>query len=635
VDFFKKGLNTFSTRAPPTDSGPTFSTPSMGSRAGLFGKLAIPQSVRVLSDALLLLSARFLNRKAEVLWVSPCVSVQGRSLMSNGSDGLFHRPRWRWAPLLAALMTVFLVPCHAHSQTSSTGALSGFALDPTGALLPDVVVRLANKDTATTRSATSDKEGRFSFLLLPPGEYEIQATRQGSVSIVGNATVYINVTETLRLELHLRLATVVHSISVSEESEMIQTDDYALGRVANETAVIGLPLVTRNFAQITSLSPGVITGVDNAGELGLGGTALSQIGRSNDGLYVHGARSYDNNFQMDGISVSDVQGSAAGSGGIPIPNPDSIQEFKVQTGLYDAAYGRYGGANVSLITKTGGNAFHGALFEFFRNEALDANDYFLNQTGQRRPVLKQNQFGFTLGGPIKRDKFLFFGSYQGTRQVNGVAAGQSRIACSASLSEPPLTNDRTPAGLGRLFGGMSGMQGGTAINADGSNINPVALTLLNLKLSDGTFLIPTPQTVDPAKPLALQGFSTFTDPCHFNEDQYSTNFDYLARKNSQISARFFLANDDETVTFPGNGLNPSGNIRGFPSPSNTAFIVFSLAHNYTFRNALLNQARIGYIRTRTSTEAGAPFKWSDVGVAEGEMSNNNELPSLHILGSSR
>jgi hypothetical protein len=336
---------------------------------------------------------------------------------------------------------------------------------------------------------------------------------------------------------------------------------------------------------------------------------------------------------MDGISVSDVQGSAAGSGGIPIPNPDSIQEFKVQTGLYDAAYGRYAGANVSLITKTGGNAFHGALFEFFRNEALDANDYFLNQTGQRRPVLKQNQFGFTLGGPIKRDKFLFFGSYQGTRQLNGVAAGQSRTACSASLSEPPFTNDRTPAGLGRLFGGMSGMQGGTAINADGSNINPVALTLLNQKLSDGTFLIPTPQTVDSAKPLALQGFSTFTDPCHFNEDQYLTNVDYLARENSQISARFFLANDDETVTFPGNGLNPSGNIRGFPSPSNTAFIVFSLAHNYTFRNASLNQARIGYVRTRTSTEAGAPFKWSDVGVAEGEMSNNNELPSLQILGS--
>src|SRR5271170_4188128 len=182
---------------------------------------------------------------------------------------------------------------------------------------------------------------------------------------------------------------------------MVQTDNSALGRVVNGSTITGLPLVTRNFAQIAGLSPGVAVGVYNAGELGLGGTALSQIAPSNDGIFVHGARSYDNNFLLDGVSVSDVQGSAAGSGGIPIPNPDSIQEFKVQTGLYDAAYGRYAGANVSLVTKTGSNAFHGTVFEFFRNEVLNANDFFLNQTDQPRPVLKQNQFGFAFGGPIK------------------------------------------------------------------------------------------------------------------------------------------------------------------------------------------------------------------------------------------
>src|SRR5205085_6140796 len=131
-----------------------------------------------------------------------------------------------------------------------------------------------------------------------------------------------------------------------------------------EVAVGGLPLVTRNFAQIASLSPGVSTGVYNAGELGLGGTAQSQIAKSNDGIYVHGARSYDNNFELDGISVSDVQGSASGSGGIPIPNPDTIEEFKVQTGLYDSAFGRYAGANISVITKTGNDEYHGTAFEF-------------------------------------------------------------------------------------------------------------------------------------------------------------------------------------------------------------------------------------------------------------------------------
>ncbi len=556
-----------------------------------------------------------------------------RSFAGNTIHGYHRRPRCRRSVLLVIVTIALVFSSRVRSQTASTGALTGVALDPTGAVLTGVVVRLTSQDTGAIQSATTNKDGRFNLLLLPPGRYDLQARTTGSDSLIASATVDVSVTEVVHLELHLRLSTVFSSIKVSAEAATVQTDSSALGKVVNETAVSGLPLVTRNFAQIASLPPGVSTGVYNAGELGIGGTALSQIAKSNDGIYVHGARSYDNNFQIDGVSVSDVQGSASGSGGIPIPNPDSIQEFKVQTGLYDAAYGRYGGANVSVITKTGSNAFHGTVFEFFRNELLNANDFFLNQTGQSRPVLKQNQFGFALGGPVKKDTLLFFGSYQGTRQVNGIAAGQSRTACTASFSEPPLTNARTPSELGKIFGGMTGAQGGTAIKPDGSNINPVALTLLNFKLSDGSFLIPTPQTVDPTKPLAQQGFSVFTDPCHFDENQFSTNVDYLNRPNSRFAVRFFLADDDAIVTFPGNGLNPAGNIPGFPSPSASEFRVFSLAHTYTFRNGSLNEARIGYVRTTTTTEARTPFHWSDVGVAEGEMSHNNDLPSLEITGS--
>jgi hypothetical protein len=537
-----------------------------------------------------------------------------------------------WIHFRTAAIAVLLAGC-VSAQTASTGALTGVAFDPSGAVLPSAIIRLVNRDTGANRSATSDESGRFSFLLLAPGKYELQASRTASATLLASATTNVSVTEVVHIELHLRLTTVFHSTKVFAEPTMVQTDNSALGKVVNEAAVGGLPLVTRNFAQIASLSPGVSTGVYNAGELGLGGTAQSQIAKSNDGIYVHGARSYDNNFQLDGISISDVQGSALGSGGIPIPNPDSIQQFKVQTGQYDAAYGRYGGANVSLISKTGANDFHGTAFEFLRNEVLNANDVFLNRANQPRPVLKQNQFGFAFGGPIKKDKLLFFGSYQGTRQVNGIAAGQSRTACTASLTEPPLTDDRTRAALGKMFGGMTGTEGGTAIRADGSNINPVALAVLNLKLPDGTFMIPTPQTVDTKKSFVQQGFSVLTEPCHFSEDQFSTNIDYVARPNSKIVGRFFLADDDQVVTFPGNGVNPAGNIPGFTSPSDSGFRVFSLAHTYTFRNAWLNEARIGYVRTRTTTEAQTPFKWSDVGVTEGEMSHNNELPSLNILGS--
>ena len=517
-------------------------------------------------------------------------------------------------------------------QTASTGAVTGVTLDPSGAVLPSVSVDLTNESAGERKSATSDENGRFGFLLLPPGKYEIRASKT-DFEPLRILRLDVQVTETLRLELHLQVAKRFERAEVFTNPPMTQTETSALGRAVNDSAVSGLPMVNRNFTQIASLSPGVVAGVFNAGELGLGGTALAQIAKSEDGIYVHGARSYDNNWQLDGIGVSDVQGSAGASGGIPIPNPDALQEFKVQTALYDAAYGRFGGGNISVITKTGSNTFHATVFEFVRNNILNANDFFLNKVGQQRPDLKQNQFGITFGGPIRKDKLLFFGSYQGTRQVNGLAAGQSRAACSATVSEPPLTDDRSPAALGRLFGGLTGGLGGVAVNPDGSNINPIALALLNDRLPDGNFLIPAPQTIDPSKPLASQGFSAFATPCSFSEDQFLLNLDYVASQKSRITARFFNADSSQRVTFPGNGLNPAGNTPGFTSPGNSDFRVFSLAHTYVRSNTWLNAARIGYVRTMTGSKAEGPFKWSDVGVSEGELNDNNELPSLNILGS--
>jgi hypothetical protein len=186
----------------------------------------------------------------------------------------YCRGYWRWARILVALTIAMTFPSRTNSQTPSTGALTGVTLDPTGAVLPDVVVRLTNKDTGATASVTSDKEGRFSLLLLPPGRYGLQADRTGFDTLITTPTINVSVTETVYIELHLRLATVFHSVEVSAQPTMVQTNSSSLGRIVNAIAVTGLPLVTRNFAQIASLSPGVTTGVYNAGELGLGGTAL-------------------------------------------------------------------------------------------------------------------------------------------------------------------------------------------------------------------------------------------------------------------------------------------------------------------------------------------------------------------------
>jgi TonB dependent receptor/Carboxypeptidase regulatory-like domain len=533
---------------------------------------------------------------------------------------------------LAVVIFTFACTERLAAQTPSTGSVTGIALDQSNAVVPGVVVSLSIANSPQSQIAVSDDLGRFAFVPVRPGIYDIDASKTGFKELK-LLDIRVHVTETLRVELHLQLETHVERVQTAAEPLMAQVDRSALGRVVNKTAIQDLPLVTRNFSQIVSLSPGVTAGVSNASELGLGATAQSQIGRSNDGIYVHGSRSYDNNWQLDGISVSDVQSTGATSGGIPIPNPDTLEEFKMQTALYDAAFGRSVGADVSIITKKGSNQYHGTAFEFLRNDVLNANDFFLNRTGHPRPDLKQNQFGFSAGGPILKDRLFLFSSYQGTRQINGLAAGQARIACSASLSEPPLTSDRSAAAIGKLFGGMKGAQGGVAINSDGSNLNPVALTLLNLKLPDGSYLIPNPQTIDPSKPFATQGFSVFSEPCHFNEDQGLFNIDYAASQNNQIAARFFISGSDQTVTFPSNGFNPIGNISGFASPGNSRFVVFSLADTYALNKNSLNEFRIGYVRTQTGTEAEAPFSWSDVGVAESDMNRSSELPSLNILGS--
>jgi hypothetical protein len=206
-------------------------------------------------------------------------------------------------------------------------------------------------------------------------------------------------------------------------------------------------------------------------------------------------------------------------------------------------YGRGAGANVEVITKSGGNQIHGSVFEFLRNDKLDANDFFLNQQHQPRSVMKQNQFGASLGAPIIKDKFFIFGSYQGTRQVNGLSAG--------SLSSnflPPLTDDRSQKTLGQEFCGQRGQQDtknvGVTIACDGSNINPVAQKLLNVKLPNGTFLIPTPQTITNG-----QGFSAFSLPGRFTEDQFLINGDYVISAKHRLTERYFYARAPQDIPF--------------------------------------------------------------------------------------
>jgi len=526
----------------------------------------------------------------------------------------------RIASLFIMSVFAFLATSPVWAQTGSTGALTGTVTDPSGAVVPGVDIAVTNEATGEVRRTITSNAGVFSLPLLAPGSYRLEASLVGFKSTVRSGLV-ISVTETTRVNIQLTVGEISELVEVTAAGALVQTDSSALGRVADERLVSSLPLATRNFTQILSLSPGIIQGVNNATELGRGSG-----GKVTGNVYVGGSRPSDNSFRMDGLDVNDYHAAVAGTTtGAAIPNPDAIAEFKVQVSQYDASFGGNAGANVNVISKTGSNELHGSIFEFLRNEALNSSDFFFNKTGQRKPIMKQNQFGFSVGGPIVKEKLLFFLSYQGTRQLQNFSGGGVRANCSSPVVLPPLTNDRSPAALGALFAGQRGRAGGV-VSADGSNINPVALTLLQKKLPDGSYLIPTPQIINPSLPLLSQGLSVFGDRCTFDEDQFVINIDYLQTEKSRFSARFFWANSMQMVPFP------LGNTPGFPVTAENQMRVASLSHSYVFTPRLFHEIRVGLSRYVTDNDSQTAFSFGEVGI---NAPPTAVTPDINVSGSFR
>lgn len=527
--------------------------------------------------------------------------------------------------LLASLFSLLLFCRISFAQTAGTGAISGVITDASGAVVPGATVTVTNAATGDTRTVKSTPEGNYSATLLPPGTYSVTVSKEGFKESKHTGIV-VSVTETQALTIKLEVGSTSQTVEVSASASILQTESPSLGRVTNGEMVETLPLVTRNFSQIIGLSPGVNAEITNAAQLGRGGAQQT--------LSASGSSEMDNNFQMNGVGVNDVQESGVFSGGIPVPNPDSIQEFKVQTAAYDASYGRNGGANVNVVTKGGANDFHGSLFEFFRNTALNANDFFRNELGQPRAVLRQNQFGFTFGGPVKKNKLTFFTSFQGTRQANGIAP-----TCSTVFEEPLLTDtNRTAAGLGALFAGQSGFAGtgggANVVQANGSNISPQAIAFLNLKLPNGQFLVPNPQARNPGSTNpATAGISAISDPCPFNELEYMVNADWNQSSKSKWEERFFLVNSQSTFTLntPNSGGPP---LLGFATQNPNHFRNLQLSNEYVLTSNLLNQLLLGYNRVWSPTLQSTPFAWSDIGVIapSGPFNFENSVPQLNIGG---
>jgi hypothetical protein len=480
----------------------------------------------------------------------------------------------------------------AFAQNQTTGSIAGSVKDQNGALLASAEVKVSNKATGEKRNVVTDNEGSYAVPLLAPGTYSVRVGYSGFADAVFE-TVQVAVTETTRVNAELAVAGPDAQSVLSDP--LIHEDGPGLGRVVDSRAVSGLPLATRNFTQILALSPGTVVSLpDN--------TAL---GRNSQNVAVNGARVTQNNFEINGIDANNLATNAASL--VAVPAPESIQEFKVQTSLYAAVYGRGGGGSIQAITKSGGNNFHGAAYEYFRNASLNANNPFLKAAGVRRPTLDRNVFGGVLGGPISPDKLFFFVSYQRTRESNG--ASPNSLTSNVFIA-PGLTDDRSQQTLLTTFNPRISPTSPVA-----TSIHPVALALLNTRLSEGQFLIPTPRP---------DGRFSGTSLSTYREDQFNANIDYRLSKNDWLAGRVFFSNAPQFFALPTNGAN----VPGFGADQEQNNRLFSLQHVRTINAKTINEARAGYNFIRADTVGQIPLNDSAVGITR---ANAAAYPGLGII----
>src|SRR2546426_2812889 len=422
------------------------------------------------------------------------------------------------ASVLLPFAFLLLASLSVLPQGGTTGRIAGSVRDKSGAAIAGAEITVAGRATGEERKVISDSTGsNYAVVLLPPGHYRVSIKASGfKQALIDDVQVII--TQTTVANAELEVGDLKESVTISTVPPLIQNGGPQRGRVVDSRALSELPLATRNFTQILGLSPGATVALpDN-----------SALGRNTQNISVNGARTTQDNFQINGVDANRLGVNAAGT--LAVPAPETIQEFKVQTSLYDATFGRAGGGNIQAVTKSGGNNFHGSIYEYFRNGVLNANNPFLKAAGVQRPVLTRNVFGALLGGPIKSDKAFFFGSYQVTGERNG---GSSSSLSQSILIDRKLTNDRSAATLQAAYGLAS--------------INAVALSLLNVKLPNGQFLIPTPQ---------VNGRYSGSAISTYREDQFNTNIDYRLSSRDWLAAKFFFSNTPQTRALgPNDGAN--------------------------------------------------------------------------------
>lgn len=432
---------------------------------------------------------------------------------------------------LPVLLAVLLLCVSRPALGQATGQVGGVVSDPAGQVVPGVRIELTNTATAESRSATTGSDGTYAFPLVNPGTYRIKATSTGFKTMnVERVEVLVNGTS--RIDIHLSIGGVVEEVTVTGNAPLVETGNATLGTVVDHQAVVDLPLNGRNFAQLGTLIPGVIAAPTALG--GANGNATpGGFGNSTGSFNVNGMRNQSNSFLLDGAPNND----SFNSGFVMRPPPDAIEEFKIMTHSYDAQYGRSAGAIVNVVTRSGTNSWHGSVWEFNREAALAAKNFF----SKTKPNYQQNQFGGAAGGKIIRDRLFVFGFYEGFRLKD---------ATSNVLNQPVLSQAMRRGDFSELSTKIIDPTTAQQFSYQGrpNVINPARISAISAYLLNN--YIPLPN--------APGNFYTASPPNIDNRDMWGIRTDFKLSSHSLLG-RYMRSHQNLFGPITPSNFAPSGN----------------------------------------------------------------------------
>src|SRR5688572_8541061 len=473
-----------------------------------------------------------------------------------------------FAPAMLVLIIAMCVPLLAQYTTASLG---GTVSDSSGASVPEAKVTVRNLDTGFTQTATTSANGGFLFSRLPIGAYEMRVERSG-FGAFAQSGIRLTVDQMATQNVTLSVGQITEQVTVQAEPELIATRTATGGQLVDQKQIRELPLQGRRPERLIYLAAGTVDLGRNACRIcGHGGVYPGQ-----ETAGVNGAGLAQVNFQLDGTSHNDTYLNA----GLPFPNPDSVQEFNLQSSNFSAEYGNAAGGVVNIVTRAGTNDFHGSWFHFVRNGAMNARQFF----APVQDTLKRNQFGGAIGGPIVKQKLFFFGTFQGTRLRN-TPAGLIRFVPTEAQRRGDFS------GISRALVDPVTRQPVPGNIIPASRLNPVSLYFLKY--------IPLPN--GPAGQVTFPGF-----PVQQTENQFMPKIDYTSGRH-QLSGRYYFTDFD----YPA-GVD-AVNILAARMGNAVRLQNVSVNHVVTLSPSFLLTSTFGLNRQRGGSLSGAPFSFRDAG----------------------